>query len=450
MARTALLHPKITTKNPQLPRTGARRLAPARARTRRRAQDAALVSGGVREGTRGESRVVVEMAEGITVYPARGEGDRWRAVWYEDGKRRQCQSVTEEGLAGRLEKVTVRLAADAPGLERPGADLIAFYLSPGRLPASAPWSRKHADTQRRLCERFLAPVIGGLACEDIKTAHMQAVVNAAPTAKEGARLRRCISALVGAGITGGYLASPRLKQVHWQAAGRLAPEPQASVAGESALFVDPAGIPAAADVARLGHALAAGRQVHELMACFAAYTGLRWGELAALTIGQIDQAARVVTVDRKVIEVGGQLHAEAPKGRKWRRTIYPRRTPGGYPLADMVTARVEQARAEQEAGTNPLGLIFASPKGKHWRSSNFARRVLGPAYLAAGWRDADGNGTWVWHSLRHVFCTTALFTWKMDAADVSRLAGHASIRITLDMYVGATAGTLDRARTATE
>jgi integrase len=174
------------------------------------------------------------------------------------------------------------------------------------------------------------------------------------------------------------------------------------------------------------------------------------GREAALTIGQIDQAARVVTVDRKVIEIGGTLHVEAPKGRKRRRTIYPRRTPGGYPLADMVAARIEQARAGQEAGTNPLGLIFASPKGKHWRSSNFARRVLKPAYLAAGWRDAGGSGTWVWHSLRHVFCTTALFTWKMDAADVSRLAGHASIRITLDMYVGATAGTLDRARTATE
>jgi hypothetical protein len=33
---------------------------------------------------------------------------------------------------------------------------------------------------------------------------------------------------------------------------------------------------------------------------------------------------------------------------------------------------------------------------------------------------------------------------------VSRMAGHANYRITLDMYVGATAGVLDRARAATE
>ena len=39
------------------------------------------------------------------------------------------------------------------------------------------------------------------------------------------------------------------------------------------------------------------------MAATAAYSGLRWGELAALTIPQVGEATRVITVDRKVIEV---------------------------------------------------------------------------------------------------------------------------------------------------
>ena len=223
-----------------------------------------------------------------------------------------------------------------------------------------------------------------------------------------------------------------------------------TVAGESALFVDPSEIPASADVAKLGQALAYLDQVYELMANTAAYTGLRWGELAALTAAQIHPATRTVDVDRKIIEIGGTLYLEAPKGRKRRRTIYPRQTSDGYPLADKIAARVQAARAEQDAGTNPDGLVFPSPRGRYWRSSNFARRVLADAYLAAGWRDATGEGTWTWHSLRHVFCTTALFTWHIDPADVSRLAGHANIRITLDMYIGTTAGTLDRARTATQ
>jgi hypothetical protein len=75
-------------------------------------------------------RPVIELEHGITVYPARFDGDRWRAVWYEDGERQQCEAVSEDRLAGKLEKVTERLAADAPHMRRPGADLIGWYLNP--------------------------------------------------------------------------------------------------------------------------------------------------------------------------------------------------------------------------------------------------------------------------------------------------------------------------------
>ncbi len=446
---------KIPTRNPQPARiTGRQRVSPAHGgpRSGSATGPGALLRGDARAATRGDDRVVIELGWGVTVYPAREPGGRWRAVWREDGVRRQCEAATEDRLAAKLEKVTERLAADAPNLERTGADLIAWYLSPDRHPAGRPWSAKHADTQRRLCQRFIAPVLAAITCQDIRVADMQRAVNAAPTAGEGARLHRCLSAIVAAGIDGGYLTNPRLRQVHWQPAGRPAPAPAVTLQGESAQFVDPSEIPAAADVARLGAALATGRRgdLHELMACTAAYTGLRQGELFALTAGQIDPAARVIDVDRKVIEVAGQLIGGAPKGRKRRKTVYPARTPAGYPLAEKIAARIAAARAERDAGVNPLGLMFPSPRGTWWRSSNFDRRVLAPAYLAAGWRDPAGNGPWTWHSLRHVLCTTALFTWKLDATDVSAMAGHANVRTTLDMYIGTTAGVLNRARTATQ
>jgi hypothetical protein len=108
------------------------------------------------------------------------------------------------------------------------------------------------------------------------------------------------------------------------------------------------------------------------MAATAAYGLLRWGELAALTLAQVDQVARVVTVDRKVVEVAGHLYLEAPKNREfppddlssphaWRLPVrraaccpdrgHPRRAGG----------RHQSARA---------GL--PSPGGKHWRSSKRA------------------------------------------------------------------------------
>jgi hypothetical protein len=160
---------------------------------------------------------VIELECGITVYPAREEQGRWRAAWHENGQRQQCEAASEEKLAARLAKVTERLEADAPNMTLRGADLIAFYLSPDRLPVQRQWSRKHAHTQRRLCERFAAPVIDAVLCQDITTRHMRQIVNAAPTPGEGGRVRGMISALVTAGLEGGYLASARLAKVHWQA-----------------------------------------------------------------------------------------------------------------------------------------------------------------------------------------------------------------------------------------
>ena len=359
---------------------------PAPNRASRRAgkgsRGAIRVAGDARESARDPGRAVIEVGCGIVVYPPEEAGVPWRAVFTENGRRRYRQAMTEAELAAKLEKVMERLRACAPDMERPGADLIAHYLDPDRLPVAKRWSRRHADTQRRLCQRFAAPVIAAVSCQDITIDHMQQIVSAAPTPSEGERLHRCLSAMVTAGIKGGYLASPRLREVHWQAGDRPVPEPEPSTSGESALWVDPAEIPAAADIASLGQALAAGRrgELDELMACTAAYSGLRQGELFALTTGQIAPDARVITVDRKLIEVAGQLYVEAPKCRKYRSTIYPVRTPQGYPLAEKLATRVEQARAEQQAGINPLGLIFPSPRGRHWRSSNFDRR---PARLGS-------------------------------------------------------------------
>ena len=189
-------------------------------------------------------------------------------------ERQQCEAATEAKLAPKLEKVAERLQADAPDMRRPGADLIAHYLDLDRRPVKDRWSRKHADTQRRLCERFAAPVITKIACQDIRTEHTQKIVNAAPTAGEGDRVHRMLSALVTAGLDSGYLANPRLARVHWQAGDRPVPVPAVGVAGESAMWVDPSEIPAGADIAKVGLALAAGSrgELYELMASTAAYS----------------------------------------------------------------------------------------------------------------------------------------------------------------------------------
>ncbi len=73
-----------------------------------------------------------------------------------------------------ISEAVERLAADAPGMERLGAGLIGYYL---------------------------ARVIAQLACEHITARPHASRRQRRPTVGEGARLRRCISALVSAGIT---------------------------------------------------------------------------------------------------------------------------------------------------------------------------------------------------------------------------------------------------------
>ena len=104
-------------------------------------------------------------------------------------------------------------------------------------------------------------------------------------------------------------------------------------------------------------ALRAGRhgERDELMAQTAAYSGLRWGKLAALTVSQVDRDGRVITVDRKIVEVAGHLYDEAPKNRKRPKTIYPRRTPTGYPLADKLAADRGQARLNASINSGEAG-----------------------------------------------------------------------------------------------
>src|ERR1039457_4916226 len=228
MALPAPAKPKINTNPTQPGRDRAARRAPGGGKTARYGRGRARVSGGTRESVRDSARVVVEADCGITVYPPEQAGEPWRATFTENGRRRFRQAMTEAELAAKLAKVTERLRAGAPDMERPGADLIAHYLDPDRLPVAKRWSRRHADTQRRPCQRFAAPVIAGVNCQDITAGHMQQIVSAAPTASEGERLHRCLSAMVTAGIKGGYLTNPRLREVHWQAAGRPVPEPEVS------------------------------------------------------------------------------------------------------------------------------------------------------------------------------------------------------------------------------
>ena len=171
---------KIPTESPQPARKAAR---PARrAKAARPAPGRVLANGTGRAATRGGGEVIeLELRHHRVPGP---RGTRPLAGGLVRGRR---AAAVRGGEPRRSWPPSWRRSpsgwqADAPNMKRPGADLIAHYLDPDRLPVDERWSRKHADTQRRLCERFAAPVIDAVTCQDIKTDHTQKIVNAAPTA----------------------------------------------------------------------------------------------------------------------------------------------------------------------------------------------------------------------------------------------------------------------------
>ena len=332
---------KIPTKSPQPPR-GKALAAPARRPPRSRMQPAGSAVASRPAPPPAATGKSSSWSYGITVYPPRQEGGRWRAVWHEDGERQQCESVSRgqarreagEGQAaargGRVEHDQARRGPDrlvpqprpAPGGQNGGRASTRTPSggcasgSPPRLSARSPARTSRPATRRRSSTPPppRARATGSTGCCPPWSAR---------ASRAATWSTRCWPRSTGR--PGTARCPPRRSR-----GGRV------GAAGS----IPPRSRPASTSPASGGR-WPPGRsgERDELMANLAAYSGLRWGELAALTIAQVDEAARVITVDRKVVEVGGQLYVEAPKNRKFRRTIYPRRTPAGYPLAERLAAR---------------------------------------------------------------------------------------------------------------
>lgn len=386
-------------------------------------------------------REVLEFDCGVVVYEPATEAGYWRLRWSEDGRRRDTTAKSREEAIARAEDIVERLSAGLPeGMAKAkGIRLVEHYLDPTRTR----WSERHRDAQVAYCERFVVPAIGAVPLRDLTRAHFQRMVDQANSASVAEHLRRCLSAMVNLGLDEGMLLARQdvLRGLRWHGAGTQIPRDLEEC--DDGLAITEADIPTAEAVASLARAAAELQGVwwRELEILLAAYSGLRWGEHAALSPERF-KAGRRIVVDRQVIETRSGLKLSAPKNRKRRITMYPARTPTGIELADMVEKRLSECASS--------GIVFPSPKGKWERRSNFRRNLFLPAAEAAGWpRRPNGRLQWTFHSLRHVFATWALQQEGARIEDVSRLLGHSSVRVTQDIYIGVDSDIYDRFYKAT-
>lgn len=164
-------------------------------------------------------------------------------------------------------------------------------------------------------------------------------------------------------------------------------------------------------VAELADAAGPGR----LPILLLAYTGLRWGEVAALRVGSVDLLLRRLQLSEATTELGGHLVSGTPKNHQAR----------SVPLAGLLIDALAQAMA----GKSKTDLVFTAPEGGQLRLSNFRSRIFDPAVKAAG---LDGITP---KSLRDAAASLAVSSGA-NVKVVQRMLGHASAAMTLDVYSG--------------
>ena len=145
-----------------------------------------------------------------------------------------------------------------------------------------------------------------------------------------------------------------------------------------------------------------------------AYCGLRWSELAALRVCDVDLAAHRLSVVERTTEIGGRLDTAAPKSKRARQVAIPR-----------TVARVLEARVEDRP---PNNLVFTTPRGQPLRNLNWRRDVRWNQVCA----DLGLDGLTP-HDLRRTFGSLARLAGA-DLKYIQKAMGHSSITVTAEIY----------------
>lgn len=136
------------------------------------------------------------------------------------------------------------------------------------------------------------------------------------------------------------------------------------------------------------------------------YTGLRRGELLALTWKDVDIKARTITVNKSIYHINNVPMVKAPKSAAGIRTV---------PLMDRLLEKIKPGR----------GLVFPGPSGGHIKEMEF--KSLWYAY------SHESGVMCSPHQIRHAYATM-LYENDIDIKDAQQLLGHAYATTTQDIY----------------
>lgn len=163
-------------------------------------------------------------------------------------------------------------------------------------------------------------------------------------------------------------------------------------------------------------AAALGGEVARLLVITAAWTGCRWGELAALHRDNLDLDTGHLVVDAE----RGSLHES--RGRRW---LGPPKTPSSARRIALPPFLVRLLRRHLES--HPFEFVFTTSRGTWLWRSTFDRRVLRPAIDGChrpGIRAYAVCPGLTFHGLRHSHKTWLIAGGAPEIAQARRLGHH--------------------------
>jgi len=147
---------------------------------------------------------------------------------------------------------------------------------------------------------------------------------------------------------------------------------------------------------------------------FAAFTGLRAGELVGLRVKDLQLMRRRVQVHQSASEAYGQLQIVPTKTYERRSVPIPRS------LIDELTMHVADRPSDD--------FVWRSPQGGAFRYSNWMKRHFKPAVERSLAPDETR-----FHDLRHTYAALLIAQGAHPRAIMERM-GHSTITVTLDNY----------------
>lgn len=163
---------------------------------------------------------------------------------------------------------------------------------------------------------------------------------------------------------------------------------------------------------------------YRVLVLFLCYTGLRFGEAAAVEVRDLDFLRRRVEVRQQVTEVKGKLVWTPTKGKRRRSVPFPKF------LVDDLSLLCADTKRDQQ--------VFEAPKGGTLRLNSWRKRSWRSAIDTL--RQVDEEGTphadfpeATPHDLRHTAASLAISA-NANVKAVQTMLGHKSAALTLDTY----------------